>query len=539
MNFHANNLRRFFPATATLAGADVWEHFCSGLPKTADADDLAQMFAVFAHQSGLLSHAVDLFSVEREKALVETSEEPVPEAVSARTVNPTLRLLKVGYLGLAGLLGGDAASSAQPEPGEEYVLVWRMPDSGEIRIAAASREDLLALKIVAEGLDIRELARQGDITVGALDDMLFHAGRRGILLQPRSKIERDPRMFCQGEIHDDVYLRARGFTIQWHITQACDLRCKHCYDRSERSHMPYDKALGVLADLHDFCEDRHVCGNVTFTGGNPFLYPRFFDLYRVAADYGFGLAILGNPVQRDSIQKILEIQKPLHFQISLEGLRERNDAVRGEGHFERSRAFLSVLREFAIPSMVMLTLTNDNIDDVLPLADLLRDTTETFHFNRLAMVGEGANLRLPDRKKYRDFLHAYIKAAEENPSMGWKDNFLNIALREQGKPLFGGCAGFGCAAAFNFVAILPDGEVHACRKFPSRIGNIYEQPLGMIYDSAEAGSYRSGCSACAPCPIRAVCGGCLAVSYGCGLDVLNEKDPWCFLENDLTTEHRS
>ena len=31
---------------------------------------------------------------------------------------------------------------------------------------------------------------------------------------------------------------------------------------------------------------------------------------------------------------------------------------------------------------------------------------------------------------------------------------------------FGGCTGFGCGAAFNFMAVLPDGEVHACRKVP-------------------------------------------------------------------------
>lgn len=241
--------------------------------------------------------------------------------------------------------------------------------------------------------------------------------------------------------------------------------------------------------------------------------------------------MLGNPVPRAGIEKMLQIRKPAHFQISIEGLRKQNDAVRGEGHFARSLAFLRLLRKYDIPSLVMLTLTSSNIDDVLPLAELLRNETDTFYVTRLAMVGEGANLRLPDKKTYRGFLDAYVKAAEGNPVIGWKDNLLNITLRELGKPLFGGCAGFGCAAAFNFAALLPDGEVHACRKFPSRIGNIYEQSLETIYASPEADRYRAGCSACAPCPIRAVCGGCLAVSYGCGLDVFTEKDPWCFLED--------
>ncbi|HSW64447.1 MAG TPA: thio(seleno)oxazole modification radical SAM maturase SbtM [Dissulfurispiraceae bacterium] len=531
MNFTATTLLQHFPATAALLGAEDRKRFCSLLPGTVDAEALSAIFSDFAHQNAIATYAFDLFSLELERALVEASVERVPEVVDALAVNPTLRLLRVTFRGLADRLQIPSPPAVDPDPGEEYILLWRMPACGEIHVAAASREDLLALKIVAEDLDIRDLARQGDMTIGALDDLLFRAGNRGILMRPKSKIERTPEIFRYGAVQDEVYFLARGFTIQWHITQACDLHCKHCYDRSDRAPMPYDKALRILDDLHVFCEDRHVYGNVTFTGGNPFLYPHFFDLYKAAADFGFGLAILGNPAQRDTMERMLAIQKPSHIQISLEGLRERNDAVRGKGHFDRSLAFLRLLQELEIPSMVMLTLTRDNIDDVIPLANLLRNYTETFHFNRLAMVGEGAKLKLPERSALKAFMHEYLRAAEENPIMGLKDNFLNIALHEQGKPLFGGCAGFGCAAAFNFVAILPDGEVHACRKFPSPIGNIYKQPLAQIYDSAEAARYRSGCSACAPCPIRAVCGGCLAVAYGCGLDVSSEKDPLCFMEN--------
>ncbi|KAF0184134.1 MAG: radical SAM domain-containing protein [Nitrospirae bacterium] len=532
MIFTAKTLVQHFPATAALLGIDDWTRFCALLPGTVDAETLSASFLDFSRQNAGVPYAVDLFSLERERALVESSADDVPEAVDARAVNLTLRLLEVSFRGLAERLHGRSLFAEEPEPGEEYILIWRMPANGEIRVEAASQEDLLALKIVAEDLDIRDIALNGGTTVGVLDDLLFRAGKRGILVRPQSKIERTPEIFRRGVIQDEAYFLARGFTVQWHITQACDLHCKHCYDRGDRAPMPYDKALRILDDLHAFCEDRHVYGNVTFTGGNPFLYPHFFDLYKAAADYGFGLAVLGNPTQRGTLERMLAIQKPSHIQISLEGLRERNDAVRGNGHFDRSLAFLRLLQELEISSMVMLTLTRDNIDDVIPLANFLRTYTETFHFNRLALVGEGAKLKLPERGKLKAFMHEYLRAAEANPIMELKDNFLNIALHEQGKPLFGGCAGFGCAAAFNFVALLPDGEVHACRKFPSPIGNIYKQPLGQIYDSAEAVRYRSGCSACAPCPIRAVCGGCLAVAYGCGLDVSSEKDPLCFIGMD-------
>lgn len=64
--------------------------------------------------------------------------------------------------------------------------------------------------------------------------------------------------------------------------------------------------------------------------------------------------------------------------------------MRGPGHFDRTLAFLNLLRQKGIYSMVMLTLTRDNIGQVMPLAEVLRERVDAFNFNRFAMVGEGA-----------------------------------------------------------------------------------------------------------------------------------------------------
>jgi radical SAM protein with 4Fe4S-binding SPASM domain len=121
-----------------------------------------------------------------------------------------------------------------------------------------------------------------------------------------------------------------------------------------------------------------------------------------------------------------------------------------------------------------------------------------------------------------------MNAAKSNPCMGYKDNLFNLMRLQQGLPLGGGCAGHGCGAAFNFVALLPDGEVHACRKMPSLIGNIYKEKLSDIYFSLSAQKYRAGSKSCSNCSIRPVCGGCPAVSYGLGKDIYTDRDPYCF-----------
>ena len=65
--------------------------------------------------------------------------------------------------------------------------------------------------------------------------------------------------------------------------------------------------LRVLDDLLRFCRSRHVRGQVTFTGGNPLLYPHVFELYSAASERGFYLAVLGNPAPREQIEKLIAL----------------------------------------------------------------------------------------------------------------------------------------------------------------------------------------------------------------------------------------
>jgi selenobiotic family peptide radical SAM maturase len=281
--------------------------------------------------------------------------------------------------------------------------------------------------------------------------------------------------------------------------------------------------------MKEFCANKNVDGQIIFTGGNPFLYPDFDELYKEASDMGFIISILGNPVPEKRLKRIIEIQKPNFYQVSLEGLEEHNDEIRGKGHFQRTIKFLSLLRKLDVYSMVMLTLTGDNINQVLPLADFLRDKADIFHFNRLSAVGEGANLKMATPHEYSRFLEDYLKASEKNPVLGFKESLFNILYEKKGADFFGGCTGYGCGAAFNFFALLPDGEVHACRKFPSLIGNIKENSLVEIYDSDKAERYRMRNEECKSCKLMSVCGGCMAVSYSLGKDIFRQKDPYCFL----------
>ena len=330
------------------------------------------------------------------------------------------------------------------------------------------------------------------------------------------------------------WLRGRktpSFTLQWHLTNACELRCAHCYDRSSRGALGLDAAERVLETFVAFCREHKVRGQVCLTGGNPFLYPHFFPLYEALSTAQFPISILGNPVPEAALARVVALQKPVYYQVSLEGLRECNDRIRGEGHFARVQAFLALLRTHGVKSHVMLTVHRENLSQVVPLAEHLRGLADHFSFNRLSQVGGGAALELPSREEYAALLKDYLFASHTLPGLRFKDGLFNILRLHHRRPLWGGCTGFGCGAAFNFVAVLPDGEVHACRKFPSPIGHLSTSTLSEVYASAEAKRYRRGPRACSACPLQSRCGGCMAVSHGAGLRVLEDRDPHCFLED--------
>jgi selenobiotic family peptide radical SAM maturase len=324
--------------------------------------------------------------------------------------------------------------------------------------------------------------------------------------------------------------KTKSFTLQWHLTNVCPNHCRHCYDRSERTELDLERAQAVLADFRSFCRTKRVAPQLSLTGGDPFYYSRFWELLDGVAQAKIPYSILGNPIPDEAIRRLLAVRPPVYYQVSLEGLREHNDDMRGPGNFDRTMQFLADARKSGLTTHVMLTLTRANLEQVLPLGESLRGLTERFTFNRLSAVGEAVDLEMPEKNEYRDFLERYLASAQTNPVLGCKDNLFNILRLRYNRRLFPGCTGHGCGAAFNFVALLPDGEIHACRKYPSQLGNIADSTLQEIFDSPLAKRYRFGTTACQPCRLKKSCNGCPAVTYGQNQNPLQSRDPYCFWE---------
>ncbi len=527
---HDEPVAAVFAQCAKVVDKDAWLHLLSENTTSPSLEAFPDCLDAHAASLNLPVWIADLARIEWARHQAMTTESPSPDRAGALGINPTLQLIPCSWSGLADLFSYKTEpDTAMVRRGQTTIGIWKV--GAHLVTEALPDEDLLVLKLVLENIPREEVATLGQVPVGAIDHAVNRAVRRGLLVTPHHGIRRTDD-FPRGRDVPEEFFHTTAFSLQWHLTQACDLHCRHCYDRTDRLAIPFAKACSVLGELRAFCTERYLDGHISFTGGNPLLYPEFNELYKKAADYGFSVGILGNPTSKSRVEELIAIARPRFYQVSLEGLREHNDHIRGAGHFDRVMEFLELLRELGISSMVMLTLTRANLEEVIPLAELLEARTDLFTFNRLSLVGEGANLALPETKDFERILRDYHPRAHPGSPVALKDNLFNVIRFEQGGPFFGGCAGHGCSAAFNFVSLLPDGEVHACRKFPSLIGNINEQTISEIYDCEEARRYRRGTLACDDCSIRPVCGGCLAVTSSLGLNIYKDRDPFCFINPD-------
>jgi selenobiotic family peptide radical SAM maturase len=454
---------------------------------------------------------------------------PAPEKLDNLTINPSLQLLPVHWTHLLTLLTfAKKQDMERVEPGEEVILIWCDPSNRNLRFETALPDHLLALRMIREGIAPETAADLTNRTMAQIDALVWEAVRKGLLLAPESRLRRPPEITAQAP--DKRFVAAEVFTLQWHLTSTGDLSRTHFTDHSLQTEFSFERVRPLMQELRHFCRSRFVQPQITFCGSNPLLHPRFFEIYQAAADHGLMTAIQGNPISREALERIMAIQRPSYYQVSLDGLEAHHDNIRGADSFKQTVEFLGMLTETGVPNQVMLPLTSGNLDQVLPLAELLEGITGGLTFNRQAFEREAASPDLPTPEAYQVFLQQYLDAMPSHPVLALKESLANIIYEKADHALFGGCSGFGCGAAFNFVAVLPDGEVHACHSFPSPIGTIISQSLEEIYHSDSAAGYRDGSTACSGCRLRTVCGGCLAISTSFGQAPLTSRDPHCFRE---------
>ncbi|MDE7345122.1 MAG: SPASM domain-containing protein, partial [Muribaculaceae bacterium] len=89
----------------------------------------------------------------------------------------------------------------------------------------------------------------------------------------------------------------------------------------------------------------------------------------------------------------------------------------------------------------------------------------------------------------------------------------------------------GCHCGDCHFTIQPNGNVMACRRFESVVGNLFKKPIHELWEGSEMDYYRQydKFEKCSKCELLRFCRGCPAVAYGYHRSFYS-PDPQCWKE---------
>lgn len=257
-------------------------------------------------------------------------------------------------------------------------------------------------------------------------------------------------------------------------TYRCQMRCKMC-DIWEN---PTDRKREITARELEILPSFKF---VNITGGEPFVRRDLEEIVEVMMKKSPRIVISTSGWHTDRIFKMAEKFPNIGIRVSIEGLSQKNDELRGrEGSFDRGLRVLLTLKEMGIKDIGYgCTVSNHNSADMLWLYKLSRElgmefATAAFH-NSYYFHKDDNEITNKDEviANFQKLIELLLK---ENSPKSWFRAFFNLGLINyiRGKPRMLPCE----AGTANFF-IEPYGDVYPCNGLEERywkesMGNIRE-----------------------------------------------------------------
>lgn len=337
-----------------------------------------------------------------------------------------------------------------------------------------------------------------------------------------------------------------AFFIQWHLTERCNLRCRHCYQGRKRSEEMTPDEVKCEIDganrMFQAWEQEHgikVSPSIHFTGGEPFLYDGLWEVMAYARSKHYGVALMTNGclITHEDAKKAFDLGIS-DIQVSLEGPPKIHTSIRGEGSFQAAAKGVSLLVSAGNKVGANVTLSHINLGKIEETTQIAKEMG--FHsigFSRIVPCGRG-----------KAFIEQFLSAQELRSAYRKIASLDTPGFRVlSGDPLAGTLSGTnppsgcnltlsGCSAGFSGVTLTSDGSVMPCRRIGLVAGNLKTKSLRAIWASSKLlwrlrtkESYTGKCGRCSLWPS---CRGCRAVAYAYSLargePDLFADDPQCW-----------
>ncbi|MHB9111026.1 MAG: radical SAM protein [Thermoleophilia bacterium] len=242
-----------------------------------------------------------------------------------------------------------------------------------------------------------------------------------------------------------------------HITDRCNLRCRHCFIGECGS---TDLSLEKIEAVADEFEGMQGL-RLLVSGGEPLLHRDFWKLNDLFAERDLRTVLLSNGTLIDGqTARRLRMQE---VQVSLDGMAAAHDYLRGEGNFARSVAGIGHLTAAGLQVSVATMVHSRNLDDFEELERLVKNL--------------GAREWAVDVPSVADRLDKESGLMVDPATAG---PFLNLSF---GGAIHEPVAGYACGV--HLMTVMADGSAAKC-------GFYADQPVGTISEGLAACWQRTG-----------------------------------------------
>lgn len=207
--------------------------------------------------------------------------------------------------------------------------------------------------------------------------------------------------------------------VVWHMTDACNLKCRHCYasgantlSEGDAPAMPREETFAFLDEMAKLSPP-----SLLLSGGEPLAHPDFFEYLGRAAALGLRVSLSTNGTLLDArAAEFLKKEGVGYVGVSLDGTGSTNDAFRGvAGAFVQALQGIRNLKKAGCRVGLRFTMARPllyGITDIMKLAEELEVDRICFYHFVPSGRGRGEDSFSPSRDEIRAALFRLFNWAD-------------------------------------------------------------------------------------------------------------------------------